>query len=124
VQQCSAPEIVPSAAATLSHVQMTTGLRDPAARDFRPVDNVTSFRVGQRAYITFQIATPQAGTVDATFCTAAGNFPGTLAIPAKATGLYGQFSIDLTTESAGPGLATLRWDGAPAASVAFTVSAA
>jgi hypothetical protein len=120
--ECRTPAIGPSAAATLAHVQMTTGLRDPAARDFRPVDDVTAFRVGQRAYITFQIATTQAGTVDATFCTAAGIVPGTLAIPPKSSGLYGQFSIALTSQSVGPGQATLRWDGQPAASVAFSVS--
>jgi hypothetical protein len=120
---CLIGTISPDAAAVLSQATLTTGLRDPAAQDYRPVDSVTAFQAGQRAYITFQIATTQAGIAGVTFCTPAGQIPGILEIPAHSNGHYAQFSLPLDAATAGPCVVTLTWNGAVAASLPFTIVA-
>lgn len=119
---CATASADPAAAQALSHAQLTTGLRDEPGQDFRPVDDVNTFHIGTRAYITFQIATAQAGTIDVTFCTPAGRIPGSLDVPAGSTGRYAQFSILLQPSQIGAGVATLTWDGVVAASLPFTVA--
>lgn len=115
----SAPVI--AAKAALASAQLTTGVRDEQGQDFRPVDNVTTFHAGTRAFITFQIFTQEAGTAEVTFCTPAGTIPGTLAIPAGSSGRYAQFSLLLPPQPLGDCVATLEWNGAVAASLPFTV---
>ncbi len=112
---------VAAAAKELTQATLTTGLRAPETQDFRPVDSVTIFHAGHRAYITFLVATATAGTVGVTFCTPAGQIPGALDVPARSNGHYAQFSVVLDAVHAGPGVVTLTWDGAVAASLPFTV---
>jgi hypothetical protein len=120
---CAAQPVDQGAARVITHAQMTTGLRDPGAQDYRPIDNASTFRVGQRAYITFMIATTHPGTAEVRFCTPAGTVPGMLAVPAGVSGRYGQFSVDLSPDEAGHAVATLLWNGTVAASIPFTVTA-
>ncbi len=120
---CLAQPIDPSAAAALTQATLTTALRDPASQDFRPVDSVMSLRAGQRAYITFQIATARAGTAGVSFCTPTGQIPGALDVPAGSNGHYAQFSLLLDADHTGPGVVTLIWNGAVAASLPFSVVA-
>jgi hypothetical protein len=119
---CPSVPVDGSAAAHLSHVQMTTALRDAARQDYRPLDNVTTFHPGHHAYITFQLATAAAGTVDVTFCTPHGNTLGTLRVPPGSSGRFGEFSTALDTADVGTGIAALSWNGSVAAVVRFTVS--
>ncbi|MGZ3599772.1 MAG: hypothetical protein ACXWQ5_08645 [Ktedonobacterales bacterium] len=118
---CAVQPAKAAASQALVQAQLTSGLRDEAKKDYRPVDNVTTVRVGQRVYLTFQIATNKAGTVGLEFCTKAGKVEGTLAVPAKSNGRYAEFSAVFTGADVGASAATLTWDGAVAASKAFTI---
>jgi hypothetical protein len=118
---CLVASVDAAAAQALTQVTLTTGLRAPESHDFRPVDSVTMFHVGHRAYITFLIAAATAGTAGVTFCTPAGQIPGALDVPTKSNGIYAQFSVVLDAAHASPGVVTLTWDGAVAASLPFTV---
>ncbi len=120
---CLVAPVAAAAAQALTQATLTTGLRAPESQDFRPVDSVTMFHVGHRAYITFLIATATAGTVGVTFCTPAGQIPGALDVPARSNGHYAQFSVVLDAAHAGPGVVTLTWNGAAAASLPFTAVA-
>ncbi len=118
---CAVAPVDQAAASRLSHVQMTTGLANAATKDYRPLDNVTTFHAGHPAYITFQLATSAAGIVSVNFCTAGGNTVGTLEVPAGSSGRYGEFSVPLDSLDLGQGMATLTWNGAVAAEARFTV---
>jgi hypothetical protein len=120
---CPVAPVDTAAAQRIAEATLTTGLRAPESQDYRPVDSVSTFRAGQRAYITYLVKTAEAGTVDVTFCTPAGAIPGTLDVPAGSAGRYGQFSLVLDANLAGPAVATLTWNGAVAASLPFTVAA-
>lgn len=118
---CVAQPAKAAASQALTHAQLTSGLRDVAKKDYRPVDNISTTRVGQAVYLTFQIATSKAGTVGVEFCTKGRKLEGTLAVPAKSNGRYAEFSAVFTNADVGASVATLTWDGAVAASKAFTV---
>lgn len=120
---CLVQPIFAAAATALTQATLTTGLRNPATQDFRPVDSVRTFQAGQTAYVTFQIATTQAGTAGVAFCTSAGQIPGTLDVPAHSNGHYAQFSLPLDATGTGTGVVTLTWNGAVAASLPFTIEA-
>jgi hypothetical protein len=112
--------------ARIDQVQMTTGLQDSAHYDYRPVDNKTSFLPGERGYVTFRIATDQAGTVYVRFCLPTRMVDGTLAIPANSEGRFGEFEIHFTSEDIGPARAILYWgtlENGVGAIIDFTVSA-
>ncbi len=119
---CAIPLVNPSAARALAHSQLTTGLRNSAAHDYRPVDTVTLFHAGQQAYITFEVATQEAGTVGVVFCTAGGRHTGRLTVPAGSMGRYGEFFALFSSKDVGAGEVTVTWNGMPAASVPFTVA--
>ncbi len=121
IAACTTPAINSAAARTLAHVQMTTGLRDSAHQDYRPVDNVSSFMAGTQGYLTFQIATAQAGTVAVRFCLPSQTILGTLQVPRNAQQRYGEFAVRFAGGDVGRGVATLTWNGAVAATVAFAV---
>ena len=112
--------------ARLDQVEMTTGLRDSAHHDYRPVDSVTSFLVGERGYITFRIATNEAGTIHLRFCLPSRMIVGTLPVPSDSQGRFGEFGIDFASDDIGHGRAILYWgtleDGVIAI-VDFTVRA-
>jgi hypothetical protein len=118
---CGVASVDPAAAQALAHAQLTTGVRDEQSQDFRPVDNVSSFHAGSRAFITFAVGTQDGGTAGVTFCTPLGLFPGTLTIPPGSRGRYAQFSLVTPQEALGGGVATLTWNGAVAASLPFTI---
>jgi hypothetical protein len=118
---CTAKPVTAAASQALAHTQLTSGLRDAAKKDYRPVDNVTTVHVGQRVYLTFQITTNKAGTVGLEFCTRGEKIEGTLAVPAQSNGRYAEFSARFTAADAGVSVATLTWDGAVAATKAFTI---
>lgn len=119
---CQLPPVDPTATAALTSAQLTTGVRDAAKQDYRPIDAVTRFTTGQLAYLTFKITTTQAGTAGVTFCAPSGRTPGTLEIPAGSQERYAQFSTRFAPQDAGgAGVVTLTWNGAVAASLPFTV---
>jgi hypothetical protein len=118
---CAVATVDPTAAAALTSAQLSTGVRDASQKDFRPIDSVTRFVSGQRAYLTFKIATTQAGIASASFCTPAGIVPGSLEAPAGRAGRTAQFSTRFASQDVGSGVVTLIWNGAVAASLAFTV---
>jgi hypothetical protein len=118
---CTGAAVDPIAAGALTNAQLTTGVRDASKQDYRPIDSVTQFTAGQQAYLTFRIATAQAGTVNVSFCTRSGVVPGTLEIPAGSQERYAQFSTQFLTQDAGAAVVTLTWNGAVAASLPFTV---
>jgi hypothetical protein len=118
---CAVATVDPTAAAALTSAQLTTGVRDADKRDYRPVDSVARFMVGQQAYLTFKITTTKAGTAGVTFCAPSGVVPGSLDIAAGSQERYAQFSTRFALEDAGVAVVTLTWNGAVAASLAFTV---
>jgi hypothetical protein len=118
---CTGAAVDPIAAAALTNAQLTTGVRDASKQDYRPIDSVTRFTVGQQAFLTFKIATAQTGTANVSFCTPSGVVPGTLAIPAGSQERYAQFSTRFVSQDAGGAVVTLTWNGAVAASLPFTV---
>jgi hypothetical protein len=101
---------------------MTTGVRDREHRDFRPIDNVRRFSVGQEAFLTVLVATRRAGTLQVHFCTMGRQVTGHLEVPANAIGRYAEFSLRPTATDVGRGVAILRWGGAVAAVVTFAVT--
>lgn len=129
---CPSPAVDPQAANMLTDVQLTT---DVVAGSYRPTNNVSKFTVGQYVYVTFQVATDDAGTIQATFCTNGTLATGSKDVPAHDLNARGEFHplvqvganewmpAALTTASVGPGVVTLRWNSAVAAVLPFTVSA-
>jgi hypothetical protein len=122
---CPLPAVDPQTARMLKSVQLATGVRNAARHppDLRPIDNVKAFTVGQSPYVTFQIATSQAGTVRASFCfngTSIGGNP--LDIPRGYLNARGEFHLPaLTADNVGPGAVVLTWNDAVAAALPFTV---
>ena len=121
-QACPAAQIDAGAAQALAHVQLTSGLRNAGAHDYRPINAVKGFHAGQTGYMTFQVATAQAGTVGVLFCMSAERVPGSLSVPGGSSGRYGEFSAQFGARDVGQGHAILTWNGAVAADVPFTVS--
>lgn len=119
---CAAAPTDASAAQALAHVQLTSGLRNAGAHDYRPINAVSSFHAGQTGYVTFQVATAQAGTIGVLFCMPSERVPGSLSVPAGSSGRYGEFSAQFGARDVGQGHAILTWNGAVAADVPFTVS--
>lgn len=118
---CAPAPTQAAAARALTAIQLASRLRDAANGDFRPADATTSFRSGQTAYLTFEIATNAAGTAAVLFCTAHEHIHGTLRVPANSSNRYGQFSAVLAGNASGRGEAILTWDGQVAAAVSFTL---
>jgi hypothetical protein len=118
---CTSATVDRIAAAALTNAQLTTGVRDASKKDYRPIDSVTRFAAGQQAYLTFRIATAQAGTANVSFCTPSGVIPGILDIPSGSQERYAQFSARFAPQDVGAAVVTLTWDGAVAASLPFMV---
>lgn len=119
---CLPEQVDPNAAKALTHVQLTSGLHDVGAHDYRPVNAVSTFHAGQTGYVTFQVATSEAGTVGVRFCSAVERDSGSFGVPAASAGRYGEFSAQFGDHDVGQGYVTLIWNGAVAAEVPFTVS--
>jgi hypothetical protein len=121
---CPLPAVDPQSALDLTNVQLATGVRDAAGNDLRPIDNTATFVVGQSPYVTFQIATNQAGTIGATFCANGLSIPGNpLNVPRRYAGARGEFHYPspLAAANVGPGAVVLTWNGVVAAALPFTV---
>lgn len=118
---CTALPVDKTAASMLRQPQLTTGLRDRVAHDYRPLNNVHSFAVGQEGFVTFEIASAQAGTAGVRFCTPQGMLNGQVGVPAGSAGHFGEFSTRFSSADAGSGIVTLMWNGKVAANLPFTV---
>jgi hypothetical protein len=118
---CPLAAVDPAADGRLAHVQLATAVHDAAAHDYRPVDSISTVHAGTPAYLTFMIGTAQPGTVGIALCTAGGHIQGALEVTAGSAGRYGEFTLDMTPEDVGSGVATVTWNGAVVASLRFTV---
>jgi hypothetical protein len=127
---CPAPTVDPAAAQTLTDVQLTTGVSNWDDKQLDPVDDVTTFIVGQQVYVTFKLATNEPGTVVGSFCgvgMSGSQAPtDTQVVPANYRDGRGAFRLQdpLTTANVGPGVVVLTWNGAAAAVLYYTVTAA
>lgn len=121
VRACPAVPVNATAAQALAHVQLTTGLRDAAAHDYRPVNSASAFSAGQTGYVVFQVVSGAAGTVGVVFCTPQERVVGSVGVPAGSSGRYGEFAARFASGDAGQGRVTLTWNGAVAAEAPFTV---
>lgn len=122
IPACPVRSVNPSAAKLLAHSQLTTGVRNAAKKDYRPVDDVTTFTTHQTVYLTFVVATSQAGTVNAIFCAPGMQAQGRLTIPAHSAGRYAEFAMVPGDANVGQATATILWNGAVAASLPFTIT--
>ena len=123
---CPVPPDTPQAAAALDQEQLSSGVQGAS---LRPVDRVSTFTAGQTIYLTFHVVSNDAGIVNVAFCT-----NGTINVakqPIDVPAGYsarlgdaarGEFYLPLQPTNAGPGLATLTWNGAVAAVLPFTVT--
>ncbi len=123
---CPLPAVDPQAARSLKSIQLATGIRNPYQNppDLRPLDNVSTFLIGQTPYATFQVATAQPGTIGASFCLNGTNVAGNpLPVPSGYLNARGEFHLPspLTASNVGPGALVLTWNGAVAAALPFTV---
>ncbi|MGH2516118.1 MAG: hypothetical protein ACRDHP_10735, partial [Ktedonobacterales bacterium] len=118
---CQVNTVNSTAAGLIAHPQLTTGVRDAAKKDYRPINAVTTFSTSQTVYLTFEIATSQAGAVDANFCAPGMRALGRLTIPAKSAGRYAEFAMIPEAGNVGQATATISWNGAVAASLPFTI---
>lgn len=121
-QACPPSSVDAAAAQALTHVQLTTGLRDVNVRDYRPVNAVSVFSADQTGYVTFQVVTGRAGTVGVVFCMPGERISGSLSVLAGSAGRYGEFSTRLSASDVGQGRATLTWNGAVVADLPFMVT--
>lgn len=119
---CAVRAVDPATARLIAHPQLATGVRDATKKDYRPVNNITTFSSSQTVYLTLEIVTSQAGRVDVIFCVPGMQATGQLEIPAKSTGRYAEFSILPQSAAAGRASATILWNGAVAASLPFTIT--
>jgi hypothetical protein len=129
VPACPSPAVDLGAVGALANAQLTTGLRDPQHLDYRPVDDVTTFKVGQYFYVTAQVATNQPGQIAATICINGVSFSKVLNVPPHYQGAHAEFSLGeptpvlLASSDVGRGDVVLRWNQAVAAVLPFTVVA-
>lgn len=119
---CAVRPADPAAAKLLAHPQLTTGVRDAAKKDYRPINDVTTFTSRQTVYLAFQVVTSQAGSVSAIFCAPGMQALGQLAIPAHSAGRYAEFTMIPGQTNVGRATATILWNGAVAASLPFTIT--
>jgi hypothetical protein len=124
---CPLPAVDPAAARMLGSIQLATGVRDLEHHDLRPLDNVTTFSVGQDWFVTMVVQTNEAGSISTTICTD-GNDTTTVRDVARglrnaraAFFLGADQPVPLGPSDVGPGSVVIRWNGAVAAVLPFTV---
>ncbi len=117
----SLTSIPASPPADITQAQLTTALRDAAARDYRPVDTVSSFASGHSGYVTFQIASSARGTVRALFCVVGASYTGSVTVPAGSSGRYGEFAVPLAHARPGNASLLLTWNGIPEQRLDFSI---
>jgi hypothetical protein len=120
---CAAPKVQRDAVHALAETTLASALRDAAHQDYRPAVPTATFAPGQRAYLTFRIASGSAGHASVYFCAPGTTVHGDLAVPSNAAGRYAQFSAAFSAANTGHGVAILSWDGQVAAVAPFTIMA-
>ncbi len=120
---CTVPSIDQNAARNLMHPQLTSGLRDPAHKDFAPIDTANTFHVGQTVYFTFTIATNVSATLTAEWCWGqAGNTSDYPLSVSHNLGSQGYFNLrNLDKAAVGTGVLVVRWNDAIAYTSEFFV---
>lgn len=116
---CPGTAIDAAAAKAVDQATLTTGLRNADARDFRPIDAVRSFEVGQTAYITVRIVSARAGTLGLALCTPGREITSAVAVPAHSQGAYAHFPLTMSAADLGRCLASITWEGSVAAALPF-----
>lgn len=110
------------AAPPLGSLQLTTGLRNAAHKDYRPVNAVTRFTAGMQGYVTFQVLSSRAGVADVLVCTPGRHLSGSLQVPKSSAGQYIEFPLSFGGDDVGQGMVTISWDGAVIGNQGFTVA--
>jgi hypothetical protein len=118
---CAPVPLTPAIPPSLGSLQLTTGLKNPAQRDYRPVNSVTQFAVGSKGYVTFKVLSAQAGTAQVAVCTPGRRLMGSLPVPKGSAGQYVEFPVSFGSGDVGEGMVTISWDGAVAGNQRFTV---
>jgi hypothetical protein len=103
-------------------VQLSTGVQNPQTDV--PSDKVSAFTMGQTVYVTFELATNASGTLAGTICTNGILAATSIAVPTGQAHRRGEFHLPapLAVDQAGHGSATLVWNGAVCATLAFVVT--
>ncbi|MBA3825449.1 MAG: hypothetical protein H0X24_16315 [Ktedonobacterales bacterium] len=112
--RCVLPALDPAAAGNVMNPQLTSGLRDVAHKDFRPVNNTVLFNVGQTIYVTFTVASNAAANLTADWCWgAAGNTSHYQLAVNHSQNVNGYFNLrNLDAAAVGTGVMVLRWNDA------------
>lgn len=119
---CKPAPVAQNTVPALGSLQLTTGLKNLAKQDYRPVDNVTRFTLGQTGYVTFRVLSSRAGTAGMEICTPGHRFTGhPVQVPKGSAGLYVEYPLSFSGADAGQGMVTISWDGSVAANQEFTV---
>lgn len=112
---------VQAAALALNHAQLTSGLRNPAKKDYRPTDRLTEAHAGQQVYLTFHIATAAQDDVEVLVCWQQGQTMSEISFAARSNGRYGQVPLQVPSGANGQATAIITWNGQTAAVVYFLV---
>lgn len=122
---CPLKPVDATAAKAVRNVQLTSGLKNFDHNDFRPINNLKTFHAGQTVYVTFQVATSQAGTVAADICTVGNRVTGSKSVPHGFQDARGEFNTPnplSAPQDIGDGAVILTWDGAVVAALPFQVA--
>lgn len=119
---CPAAPLARAMTPTLGSLRLTTGLKNSAQHDYRPVNDVTRFGTGAKGFVTFQVLSSHAGTADVLVCTPGRRLSGAVQVPQGSAGQYVEFPLSFGSEDMGQGMVTISWDGSVAGNRAFTVA--
>ncbi len=122
IPACSPAPVAHVAAPPLGSLQLTTGLKNRAQHDYRPVNAVTRFAPGTQGYVTFQVLSSHAGVADVLVCTPGRRLNGSVQVPKGSAGQYVEFPLSLGTADVGQGMVIISWDGSVVANQGFTVA--
>lgn len=122
VPTCNPAPLAHIAAPPLGSLQLTTGLRNRAQHDYRPVNAVTRFIAGGQGYVTFQVLSSRVGTADVLVCTPGRRLSGSVQVPKGSAGQFVEFPLIFGRGDVGQGMVTISWDGAVIGNQGFTVA--
>jgi hypothetical protein len=118
--RCALPAIDPGVPA-LTAIQMTTKL----GKNYAPTDNTSTFSVGQTVFVTFKIATNDAGLLAATWCLENAKeavTPYSESVKANQKSAAGYVSLtNLDPKAIGTSSVVLFWNKRVVAALTFTV---
>jgi hypothetical protein len=112
---------VQAATRALNQAQLTSGLRNPAKKDYRPIDRLTEAHTSQQVYLTFRIATAAQSDVEVLVCWQQGQTVSDISFAAHSKGRYGQVPLQIPSGANGQATAIISWNGQTAAVVYFLV---